>query len=245
MKTAKTQKSASTTRFIVKAKIQNRTKRINHKSKRLRNLIKKAIELSQMCDLDISIVIRDREMGKFTQYGSNSEETGDVFTHEKALAELKSHATLTKNLKVYTNEDYQKLTKVMKRENGEGNANDSDNEDDQECQSLLGKRAVSNQIENESSTSTKQSKRKVQEQPPAQKVEEKEPIAEPVAPPKVNVQSLFKPFHKESQQRPVGIPVGSVRLPQGMVVPNLPNGVRISADKSPLSIKLGQIQNGP
>ena len=49
-----------------KEKIDNRLKRINLKSKRMRNLIKKSIELSQMCDLDISMVIRDREMDKIT-----------------------------------------------------------------------------------------------------------------------------------------------------------------------------------
>ena len=47
-------------------RIDDRNKRINLKSKRLRNLIKKAIELSQMCDLDISIVIRDQEMKRVT-----------------------------------------------------------------------------------------------------------------------------------------------------------------------------------
>ena len=47
-------------------RINDRMKRINLKSKRLRNLIKKAIELSQMCDIDISLVLRDREMNKVT-----------------------------------------------------------------------------------------------------------------------------------------------------------------------------------
>ena len=51
-----------------KMRINDRGKRINLKSKRLRNLIKKCIELSQMCDLDIAVIIRDREMNKVTQY---------------------------------------------------------------------------------------------------------------------------------------------------------------------------------
>ena len=60
-------------------RIQDRLKRINLKSKRLRNLIKKGIELSEMCDLDILIVIKDREMDKITQYCSGQPDTG-LFT---------------------------------------------------------------------------------------------------------------------------------------------------------------------
>ncbi len=45
-------------------KVGDRLKRINLKRKRKRNLIKKAIEISQMCDLDISIIIKDRELDK-------------------------------------------------------------------------------------------------------------------------------------------------------------------------------------
>ena len=77
--------------MVLKTKITDRTKRINHKSKRLRNLIKKAIELSRMCDLDISIVIRDKEMGKFTQYGSSDDTQKDgTFTPQIALGLLDS-----------------------------------------------------------------------------------------------------------------------------------------------------------
>ena len=55
-----------TQKNIPSMRINDRMKRINLKSKRLRNLIKKAIELSQMCDIDISLVLRDREMNKVT-----------------------------------------------------------------------------------------------------------------------------------------------------------------------------------
>ena len=51
--------------------IQDKAKRINLKSKRTRTLIRKAIELSQMCDMDIHIVLKDREFNKVVEYGSS------------------------------------------------------------------------------------------------------------------------------------------------------------------------------
>lgn len=46
------------------------------KSKRKTNLIKKTIELEKMFDLDICIIIRDREVDKIYQYMSGKDETG-------------------------------------------------------------------------------------------------------------------------------------------------------------------------
>ena len=84
-------KQAEPKSVVMKTKIADRTKRINHKSKRLRNLIKKAIELSLMCDLDISMIVRDREIGKYTKYQSGNEiPEGDVFSPEIALDGLNS-----------------------------------------------------------------------------------------------------------------------------------------------------------
>ena len=60
-------------------RIDDRLSRINLKSKRMRTLIKKTIELSQLCDLDISLVVRDREMNKFIIYNSGKGDTG-LFT---------------------------------------------------------------------------------------------------------------------------------------------------------------------
>ena len=53
-----------------KALVQDRERRTNLKSKRKRNIVKKAIELSHMCNMDILILIRDREMDKLFQYSS-------------------------------------------------------------------------------------------------------------------------------------------------------------------------------
>ena len=68
-------------------RIQNWLKRINLKSKRLRNLIKKGIELSKMCDLDILMIIKDREMDKVTQYCSG-EPDKNLFNFDEALKAL-------------------------------------------------------------------------------------------------------------------------------------------------------------
>lgn len=73
---------------MAKTKVEDKLKRINLKSKRLRNLVKKAIELSQMCELHISLVVKDPEMNKFTQYCSGNPQTG-MYTITRALEELK------------------------------------------------------------------------------------------------------------------------------------------------------------
>lgn len=50
--------------------IEDKAKRINLKSKRKRTLIRKAIEVSQMCQLDILIVINDWDTRKIIEYNS-------------------------------------------------------------------------------------------------------------------------------------------------------------------------------
>ena len=68
--------------------VQDRERRTNLKSKRKRNIVKKAIELSHMCNMDILILIRDREMDKLFQYSSGKTEATDLFTVEKAYADF-------------------------------------------------------------------------------------------------------------------------------------------------------------
>lgn len=46
------------------------------KSKRKRNIFKKAVELEKMFDQDICVVIRDRETDKVYQFKSGNEESG-------------------------------------------------------------------------------------------------------------------------------------------------------------------------
>ena len=50
--------------------IEDKVQRINIKSKRKRTLIRKAIEVSRLCDLDVLVVIRDRETKKIIEYNS-------------------------------------------------------------------------------------------------------------------------------------------------------------------------------
>ena len=52
------------------SRCDDKIKRLNLKGKRKKNLIKKAIELSQMLDMDMLIVFRDIDTGKITQYNS-------------------------------------------------------------------------------------------------------------------------------------------------------------------------------
>ena len=127
------QASLTTKKVHCKKKIDNRLKRINLKSKRMRNLIKKAIELSQMCDLDISMVVRDREMEKFTMYHSGTKQKG-MFTHEKAMEDLQKLSGLQRGIKIYCDDHYRLLSKVPKSELEE---QASDAKDEQDLQSLV------------------------------------------------------------------------------------------------------------
>ena len=67
-----------------KEAIDDRLKRINLKSKRKRTLLKKIIEMSQMCKLDMFLVIHDEEMNKVIEYNSGSQHQGTLFNLEKA-----------------------------------------------------------------------------------------------------------------------------------------------------------------
>ena len=117
--------------------VQDKIKRINLKSKRKRTLIKKAIEVSHMCNLDIYIIINDRDCDKVIQYQSscgssttNSALDDDadkavdesnqappkLFTLEKAVAILKSEDGKQRTKKLYTDQHYNQLCVNQKRE---------------------------------------------------------------------------------------------------------------------------------
>lgn len=65
--------------------VTDRERRTNLKSKRRRNLFKKAIELSQMCDMQILILVHDTELDKIFQYSSGSPDT-KLFTVDEAIS---------------------------------------------------------------------------------------------------------------------------------------------------------------
>ena len=53
-------------------KLQEHKTLINAKSKRRRNLVKKSIELSELCDLDVVLIIRDIKYHRVTTFESGS-----------------------------------------------------------------------------------------------------------------------------------------------------------------------------
>ena len=100
----------------LQAAISDKQQRANAKSKRKRTLIRKAIEISKMCSLDILLIIKDEENKKIYQYNSG-----------KSLAELFTHAKVAEAMKtgeytsiMYTDSSYHELltsaTKARLRE---------------------------------------------------------------------------------------------------------------------------------
>lgn len=62
--------------------IKDQSKLTNVKSKRRRNLVKKAIELSSLCDVETILVVRDKKNKRITTYEScPSEFTIDAAKH--------------------------------------------------------------------------------------------------------------------------------------------------------------------
>ena len=86
-----------------------------------------------MCDLDISMVVRDKEMDKFTLYNSGTKQMG-LFTHERATDDLRIHYELQRSIKVFTDDEYKLLSKMNKQEADEQTSNPKD---EQEIQSMI------------------------------------------------------------------------------------------------------------
>ena len=66
---------------------QNKKRRLNLKSKRKRNLIKKGIELSKMLDMELMVVFKCKDTGKVTVY-SSGETPENLFSIDKAAKEI-------------------------------------------------------------------------------------------------------------------------------------------------------------
>jgi len=65
-----------------------------------------------MCDLDILIVIRDRQLDKVTKYTSGHlSEEKEIFTVKEASSSVKEKELDGKNLKCFTDDDYEELRK--------------------------------------------------------------------------------------------------------------------------------------
>ena len=96
--------------------IPDKNKRINLKSKRTRTLFRKAIEVSKMCNLDIFILINDRDTFRVTEYNSlapASQTNQDSFGIERVLESLKridsDIVQSSRCYKKYTDVDYEAL----------------------------------------------------------------------------------------------------------------------------------------
>lgn len=84
---------------------------VNIKNKRKRNLLKKSIALSKMCNMDITLFMHDRKYEKVYQYCSGKESTGETFTLHKAVALLDRYSKQKKkNITVYTDENLAELS---------------------------------------------------------------------------------------------------------------------------------------
>ena len=86
--------------------IEDKSKRINMKSKRKKTLLKKIIEFSQMFDMQIFMVMHDREMNKVIEYNSGSSVRKGLFTKEQALYVLDEAITKLKIHKYITDDEF-------------------------------------------------------------------------------------------------------------------------------------------
>ena len=96
--------------------IGDKNKRINLKSKRTRTLFRKAIEVSKMCNLDVFILINDRDTLRVTEYNSlapTSQANPDPFCIERVLESLKridlDITQANRCYKKYTDVDYEAI----------------------------------------------------------------------------------------------------------------------------------------
>ena len=88
--------------------IKDLAKLTNVKSKRRRNLVKKAIELSNICDLDTILVVRDKKNRRVTVYESSPDEFS-VDEAQQLLEDIKfqvSKKAMKWTIIQYTNENY-------------------------------------------------------------------------------------------------------------------------------------------
>ena len=88
--------------------IKNQAKLTNVKSKRRRNLVKKAIELSNLCDLETILLIRDKKNRRVTLYESDPQGFS-LDQAQEQLEEIKFHVSkeaMRWTIIKYTNDNY-------------------------------------------------------------------------------------------------------------------------------------------
>ena len=68
-------------------------------------MVKKAIELTQMLDMEMLIIFKDLDTGKLSQYTSGDAVKG-FFTIDKAIEDLKAFRAKGKVVKTFDDGDY-------------------------------------------------------------------------------------------------------------------------------------------
>lgn len=88
--------------------IKDQAKLTNVKSKRRRNLVKKAIELSSLCDMETILLVRDKKNRRLTLYESHPD-SFNIGQAQELLEEIKMKASKDAfkwTVIQYTNENY-------------------------------------------------------------------------------------------------------------------------------------------
>lgn len=78
------------------------------KNKRVKNYIKKGIELAAMLDMDVYLVLNDKDQGRVSQYCSGDTQKGH-FTLEKATKFLENFKQSGGQLRLFDDNDYNKV----------------------------------------------------------------------------------------------------------------------------------------
>ena len=87
---------------------EDKKRRINLKNKRMKNYVKKGIELAAMLDMDIYLVLNDKDSGKVSEYTSGNNSQGH-FNLDKAIQFLGNYKRNGGFVKVFDDNDYHKL----------------------------------------------------------------------------------------------------------------------------------------
>ena len=74
----------------------------------MKNYIKKGIELAAMLDMDVYLVLNDKDSGKVSEYTSGNDTKGH-FTLETTTKLLSDFKQQGKTIKAFDDQDYHKL----------------------------------------------------------------------------------------------------------------------------------------
>ena len=99
-------------------KCTDKKRRINLKNKRVKNYIKKGIELAAMLDMDVYLMLNDRDQGRLSQYCSGDSNQGH-FTIEKATKFLDDFKLSGGQMRFFDDNDYNKV-KLSPTEHNDG-----------------------------------------------------------------------------------------------------------------------------